>query len=66
MIVVENPGKDKLTITIKDGEKLGHHSSTDRVGQGGGVKASTTYRFPDGDSVHVGSEPAERKVIVRA
>lgn len=41
------------------------HSSTDRVGQGGGVKADTTYRLPDGDPVHVGSEPAERKVIVR-
>lgn len=42
-----------MTITIKDGEKLERYSSTDQVGEGGGVKAGTTYRLPNGDLVYV-------------
>ena len=53
VVVVENPGRKDMTITIKDGQKLERYSSTDRVGQGGGVKAGTTYRLPGGDLVYV-------------
>lgn len=53
VIVVENPGKENMTITIKDGEKLERYSSTDRMGEGGGVKAGTTYLLPSGNLVYV-------------
>ena len=53
VIVVENPGKENMTITVKDGEKMERYKSTDRMGEGGGVKAGTTYRLPDGDLVYV-------------
>ncbi len=53
VMVVENPGKDNMTITIKDGEKLERYTSTDQMGEGGGVKAGVTYRLPDGNLVYV-------------
>ena len=53
VVVVENPGKDNMTITIKDGEKLDRYTSTDKMGEGGGIKAGTTYRLPDGNLVYV-------------
>ncbi len=53
VVVVENPGQDDMTITIKDGERMERYTSTDRVGDGGGVKAGTTYRLPGGDLVYV-------------
>ncbi len=53
VVVVENPGKDNMTITIKDGEKLERYTSTDQMGEGGGIKAGTTYRLPDGNLVYV-------------
>ena len=53
VVVVENPGEDDMTITIKDGEKLERYTSTDAMGEGGGIKAGTTYRLPTGDLVYV-------------
>jgi hypothetical protein len=48
-----NPGKDDMTITVKDGEKLERYTSTSKMGKGGGVKAGVTYRLPDGNLVYV-------------
>jgi len=53
VVVVENPGKENMTITIKDGEKLERYTSTDQMGKGGGVKAGVTYRLPNGNLVYV-------------
>ncbi|WP_033073858.1 DUF2149 domain-containing protein [Sphingopyxis sp. MWB1] len=53
VMVVENPGEEDMTITIKNGEKLERYTSTDQLGEGGGVKAGTTYRLPDGNLVYV-------------
>ncbi|MEX6724910.1 DUF2149 domain-containing protein [Parapedomonas caeni] len=53
VIVVENPGKEDMTITIKNGERLERYTASDKVGTGGGVKAGVTYRLPDGNLVYV-------------
>lgn len=53
VVVVENPGQEDMTITIKDGERMERYTSTDRIGDGGGVKAGTTYRLPSGELVYV-------------
>ncbi len=53
VIVVENPGKEDMTITVREGEKLERYSSTRKMGEGGGVKAGVTYRLPDGNLVYV-------------
>lgn len=53
VIVVENPGKEDMTITVKDGERLERYTSSSKMGEGGGVKAGVTYRLPDGNLVYV-------------
>lgn len=53
VIVVENPGKADMTITVKDGEKLQRYTSTSQMGKGGGIKAGVTYRLPEGNLVYV-------------
>ena len=53
VVVVENPGQNNMTITIKDGERLERYTSTDQMGNGGGVKAGVTYRLPGGNLVYV-------------
>ncbi|WP_340648516.1 DUF2149 domain-containing protein [Pseudoxanthomonas winnipegensis] len=51
--VIENPGKDGMRITVKQGEELTRYESTGEIGEGGGVKAGVTYRLPDGRMVYV-------------
>lgn len=53
VMVVENPGKEDMRITVKNGEKLERYTSTSEMGEGGGVKAGVTYRLPDGNLVYV-------------
>lgn len=53
VVVVENPGKEDMTITIKNGEKLERYTSSDQMGNGGGTKAGVTYRLPDGNLVYI-------------
>ncbi|MGY6517900.1 MAG: DUF2149 domain-containing protein [Lysobacteraceae bacterium] len=53
MVVVTNPGREDMTITIREGEKLTRFESTAEIGEGQGVRAGTTYRFPDGSLVYV-------------
>lgn len=51
--VIENPGKENMRITVKQGEELTRYESTGEIGEGGGVKAGITYRLPDGRMVYV-------------
>jgi len=53
VVVVRNPGKGNMSITIKQGEKLEHYESTGSIGEGQGVKAGITYRMADGTLVYV-------------
>ncbi|MCW8128028.1 DUF2149 domain-containing protein [Microbulbifer halophilus] len=53
VVVVENPGEDNMTITIKDGEELTRYESNGAIGEGDGIKAGVTYKLPDGKMVYV-------------
>lgn len=53
VIVVENPGKEDMRITIKEGDELTRYESNGEIGEGEGVKAGITYRLPDGRMVYV-------------
>ena len=53
VVVIENPGKDNMTITIKEGQELTRYESSGKIGEGQGVKAGVTYRLPDGKMVYV-------------
>ena len=53
VVVVENPGRPDMRMTIKDGEELTRYESSGQMGEGAGVKAGITYRLPDGRMVYV-------------
>lgn len=53
VVVVENPGQENMTITVKNGQKLERYTSTKQMGEGGGLKAGTTYKLPNGNLVYV-------------
>lgn len=53
VVVVTNPGKDDMSITVKKGEKLERYESTGAIGEGAGIKAGVTYRMDDGSLVYV-------------
>ncbi len=53
VVVVENPGKADMRITVKDGEELTRYEANGQIGEGQGVKAGITYRLPDGRMVYV-------------
>ncbi|WP_417228414.1 DUF2149 domain-containing protein [Amphritea sp.] len=53
VVVVENPGEENMTITIKDGEELTRYDSSGDIGEGKGIKAGVTYQLPDGKMIYV-------------
>lgn len=53
MVVVTNPGREDMSITIREGEKLTRYESSDEIGEGRGVRAGTTYRLADGALIYV-------------
>jgi len=53
VVVIENPGQDDMSITIKEGEELTRYESTGDIGEGDGVKAGITYKLPNGKMVYV-------------
>lgn len=53
LMVIENPGKADMRITVKDGDELTRYESQGRVGEGQGVKAGSAYRLPDGRMIYV-------------
>lgn len=55
-VMVKNPGKEKMEIVIKKGEKLERYVRSSGVGEGEGVKVGTTYRLPDGTLIYTPEE----------
>jgi hypothetical protein len=53
VVVVENPGKADMRITVKDGQELTRYQSTGEIGEGRGVRAGITYRLPNGQLIYV-------------
>jgi len=53
VIVIENPGKENMAMTIKHGEELTRYESNGEIGQGHGTKAGITYRLDDGRMIYV-------------
>jgi hypothetical protein len=53
LMVIENPGKADMRITVKDGDELTRYESQGRIGEGQGVKAGSAYRLPDGRMIYV-------------
>lgn len=53
LMVIENPGKADMRITVKEGDELTRYESQGRVGEGQGVKAGSAYRLPDGRMIYV-------------
>lgn len=53
VVVVENPNKPDMRITIKNGKDVKRYETSGEIGQGQGVKAGVTYRLDDGRMVYV-------------
>lgn len=53
LMVIENPGKADMRITVKEGDELTRYESQGRIGEGQGVKAGSAYRLPDGKMIYV-------------
>ncbi len=53
LMVIENPGKADMRITVKEGDVLTRYESQGRIGEGQGVKAGSAYRLPDGRMIYV-------------
>ncbi|WGM45897.1 hypothetical protein KOAAANKH_00762 [Brevundimonas sp. NIBR10] len=53
LVVVENPGKADMRITVKEGDELTRYESRGQIGEGQGVKAGSAYRLPDGKMIYV-------------
>lgn len=53
LMVIENPGKADMRITVKEGDELTRYESQGRIGEGHGVKAGSAYRLPDGRMIYV-------------
>lgn len=53
VVVVENPGEERMRITVRDGEVLTRYEASGSIGEGRGVRAGVTYRLPDGRMIYV-------------
>lgn len=53
LMVIENPGKADMRITVTEGDELTRYESQGRIGEGQGVKAGSAYRLPDGRMIYV-------------
>ena len=53
VVVIENPGQENMTITVKEGEEITRYESSGDIGEGNGVKAGITYKLPDGKMIYV-------------
>ncbi|SFC26307.1 hypothetical protein SAMN05428997_105143 [Bosea sp. CRIB-10] len=52
-VVVENPGKPEMRITVKQGQELTRYESSSEIGRGQGVRAGIAYKLPDGRMIYV-------------
>ena len=53
VVVVENPGRSDMRITVREAEKLTRYETSGEIGEGRGVRAGITYRLPDGRMINV-------------
>lgn len=53
VVVVENPGKPDMRITVKQGEELTRYETSGEIGEGMGTRAGVTYKLPDGRLIYV-------------
>jgi hypothetical protein len=53
VMIIENPGKADMRITVKEGDELTRYKSQGQIGEGQGVKAGSAYRLPDGKMIYV-------------
>ena len=53
LVVIENPGKADMRITVKEGDELTRYEAQGQIGEGQGVKAGSAYRLPDGKMIYV-------------
>ncbi len=53
VVIIENPGEDDMTITIKEGEELTRYENSGEIGDGDGVKAGVAYRLENGKMIYV-------------
>ncbi|KRR00184.1 DUF2149 domain-containing protein [Bradyrhizobium valentinum] len=53
VVVVENPGKADMKITVKEGRELIRYQTNGSIGEGEGIRAGITYRLPDGRMIYV-------------
>ena len=62
VVVVENPGRGDMRITVRQAEQLTRYETSGAIGEGRGVRAGITYRLPDGRMIYVPEDagPAER------
>jgi|TARA_R110002050_G_scaffold34612_1_gene87306 hypothetical protein len=60
VVVIENPGKADMKITVKEGEKLTRYESNGEIGEGQGTKAGETYQMDDGSLIYVPSKETTR------
>lgn len=60
VVVVENPGKANMRITVKEGQELKRYESNGEMGQGQGARAGVTYRMDDGRMIYVPEENAAK------
>ena len=58
VVVIENPGKADMKVTVKQGEKLTRYESNGEIGEGQGTKAGETYQMEDGSLIYVPSQEA--------
>ncbi|GAM78068.1 hypothetical protein JCM19241_796 [Vibrio ishigakensis] len=52
-VLIENPGKENMRITVKDGETMTRYETSDEIGEGTGRIAGQTYMLDDGRLVYV-------------
>lgn len=52
-VVVENPGRPDMRITVKQGQELTRYESNSEIGQGKGIRAGVAYKLPDGRMIYV-------------
>jgi len=53
VVVVENPGRPDMRITVRNGKDVTRYETSGEIGQGQGVRAGVTYRLSDGRMVYV-------------
>ncbi|MFN7064747.1 MAG: DUF2149 domain-containing protein [Aquificaceae bacterium] len=52
-LLVKNPNKENMEIWIREGKKLERYITSQKIGEGKGVRVGATYRLSDGTLIYV-------------